>query len=130
FIHYSNVNIRDHSWLECLQQPLFQSYRKHYPWNDNMLQPCPMLENPNLLPKMVKEAGAHSTEYVTPEEPEAVQARTTPYAQTWAPTATKLWLEEHPTGKKVFADKMSMVPQDEKGKILAAEDEEREAVLD
>jgi MoaA/NifB/PqqE/SkfB family radical SAM enzyme len=130
FIHYSNVNIRDHSWLECLQQPLFQSYRKHYPWNDNMLQPCPMLENPALLPEMVKETGAHSTEYVTPEPAEAVQARTTPYAETWAPTATKLWLEEHPTGKKVFADKMSMVPQDEKGKILAAEDEEREAVLD
>jgi len=130
FIHYSNVNIRDASWLDCLHQPMFQAYRKHYPWNNNMLQPCPMLENPALLPKMVKEAGAHSTEYVTPEPPEAVQARTTPYAKNWAPTAKKLWLEEHPTGKKEFEDEVNNLSGEEKVRRMNEHDAEREAVLD
>ncbi|MDY3900867.1 MAG: pyrroloquinoline quinone biosynthesis protein PqqE, partial [Atopobiaceae bacterium] len=130
FIHYSNANIRDGSWLDCLKQPMFQAYRSRYPWNDNMLQPCPMLENPTMLPEMVKEAGAHCTEYVTPVTPESIEERTAPYAASWAPTANKLWLEEHPTGKKIYADKMSTVSQDEKGRMLMEMDTENEAVLD
>ena len=129
FIHYSNANIHDKSWLECLQQPIFQAYRAHYPWNDNMLQPCPMLENPGILPQMVKESGAHPSEYVAPESAEDLCKRTTPYAKAWGPTAQKLWLEEHPTGKKIYADKMSTVNQDEKGRLLSQEDE-NDAVLD
>ncbi len=62
FIHYSSANIKEQSFLECLQQPLFKLYRKGQPFNDNHLRPCPMLENPELLPKMVAESGAHSTD--------------------------------------------------------------------
>ncbi len=100
FIHYSNANIKEKSWLECLQQPIFQEYRKRYPWNDNMLQPCPMLENPGILPQMVKEADAKCTQYVAEETPEDIMKRTLPYAKEWGPEARKLWLEEHPSGKK------------------------------
>ena len=46
FIHYSGANIREKSFLECLRQPLFLEYRKGQPFNDNLLRPCPMLENP------------------------------------------------------------------------------------
>ena len=46
FIHYSSANIREKSFLECLQQPLFKLYRKGQPFNGNHLRPCPMLENP------------------------------------------------------------------------------------
>lgn len=49
FIHYSGANIREKSFLECLQQPLFKLYRKGQPFNGNHLRPCPMLENPELL---------------------------------------------------------------------------------
>lgn len=123
FIHYSTANIKEKSLLECLQQPLFQAYRKHWPWNDNLLQPCPMLENPDILPEIVKEADAHSTEYVTPETAEELCARTTPYAHAWAPVAKELWLQEHPSGKKIYMDAMSQVSVDAKAKIIANEDE-------
>ncbi len=123
FIHYSNANIHDQTWIECLQQPLFQQYRANYPWNDNMLQPCPMLENPALLPKMVHAANAKSTEYVTPEDVDHLSARTTPYAKTWAPKARELWLEEHPSGK-MDADAVADMDVDEKAKILEKEDQE------
>lgn len=54
FIHYSNANIHEVSLLDALKSPIFQAYRKGQPFNDNMLRPCPMLENPECLPKMVK----------------------------------------------------------------------------
>lgn len=63
FIHYSGANIREKSFLECLQQPLFKEYRKGQPFNNNHLRPCPMLENPEYLPQMVARSGAHSTDH-------------------------------------------------------------------
>ena len=129
FIHYSNVNIRDMSWLDCLHQPIFQAYRAHYPWNDNMLQPCPMLENPYLLPEIVKESGAHSSDYTAPETADQLCERTAPYAKEWAPKAKELWLEEHPTGKKIYADAMSCTGVDIKAKAIAEEDKEAEKAL-
>ena len=62
FIHYSDSNIREKTLLEAMQSPLFMAYHRNMPFNDNYLKPCPMLENPDKLPKMVKESGAHSTE--------------------------------------------------------------------
>ena len=128
FIHYSNANIREQSWLECLQQPIFQEYRKRWPFNDNFLKPCPMLENPGILPQIVHDADAPCTDYAAPEPVEDLTARTTPYAKAWHDKATELWLDEHPTGKKVFADEISGLSVDEKAKLIAKSDEEEEVV--
>ena len=45
FIHYSDSNIRQKSLLEAMQSPMFMAYHDGQPFNDNMLRPCPMLEN-------------------------------------------------------------------------------------
>ena len=42
FIHYSNVNIHDHSLLDALKSPLFMAYHDGQPFNENMLRPCPI----------------------------------------------------------------------------------------
>ncbi len=44
-----NANIHDCSLLDALKSPLFQAYHDNQPFNDNMLRPCPMLENPDKL---------------------------------------------------------------------------------
>jgi MoaA/NifB/PqqE/SkfB family radical SAM enzyme len=124
FIHYSNANIHEKSWLECLQQPIFQEYRANWPWNDNMLRPCPMLENPQVLPEMVHDADAKSTEYTSPEDVDHLCARTAKYAEKWAPEGDRIWVEEHPTGKKVYEDNISMMDVDKKAKMLAEKDAE------
>lgn len=95
FIHYSGANIREKSFLECLQQPLFKLYRKGQPFNGNHLRPCPMLENPELLPKMVANSGAHSTDLEAPESAEHLCAKCREYAAHWKPEAEKLWAEDH-----------------------------------
>lgn len=91
FIHYTNVNIRETTLLDALKSPLFMAYHKGQPFNDNMLRPCPMLENPEKLRQMVKETGAKSTDYESPEEVDALCDRCEPYAQNWKPEAEKLW---------------------------------------
>ena len=95
FIHYSGANIREKSFLECLQQPLFLEYRKGQPFNGNHLRPCPMLENPELLPEMVKRSGAHSTDLEAPESAEHLCDKCKAYAACWQPTAEQLWDEDH-----------------------------------
>ena len=91
FIHYSNANIHDSSILEILQSPLFMAYHKGQPFNHNHLRPCPMLENPELLQKMVHETGAHSTNLESPESVEHLCAKCKEYAQNWQPNADRIW---------------------------------------
>ena len=90
-IHYSNVKIRGWTPLGALKSPLFMAYHDNQPFNDNMLRPCPMLENPEKLRAMVKETGAKSTDYESPEEVDVLCDRTVPYAENWKPTAEELW---------------------------------------
>ena len=93
FIHYSSANIHDKSLIECLQQPLFKKYKEGQPFNDNHLRPCPMLENPEILQKMVNESGAKSTDLTSPESAEHLCGKCTDYAKCWKPEADKLWEE-------------------------------------
>ena len=94
FIHYSNANIRTHSLLEILKSPLFMAYHNGQPFNENHLRPCPMLENPEILQKLVKESGAKSTDLQSPETPEHLCEKCKEYAEKWKPCADKLWNAE------------------------------------
>lgn len=91
FIHYSNCNIHDVTLLEALQSPLFMAYHDNQPFNENMLRPCPMLENPEKLRKMVKDTKARSTDYTSLEEVDHMCDKTVEYAQNWKPKADELW---------------------------------------
>ena len=93
FVHYSCANIHEKTLLECLQQPLFKAYRKCQPFNKNMLQPCPMLENPQKLLEMVRKTGAKSTDMESPEDCGKLCEKCGSYAAEWKPTADKLWQE-------------------------------------
>ena len=100
FIHFSNANIREKRLLECLKQPLFEEYRNRQPFNKNLLRPCPMLENPEILQAMVKRAGAHSTDLTSPESTAHLCEKCEHYAEEWAPIADAIWAEKpHPEHK-------------------------------
>ncbi len=102
FIHYSNVNIHDCSLLDALKSPIFMAYHNGQPFNNNMLRPCPMLENPEKLRAMVKETGAKSTDYESPEDVDTLCDRCECYAKNWKPQAEDLWekTEEAKKAKK------------------------------
>ena len=91
FIHYSNSNIRECTLLEALQSPIFMAYHDGQPFNDNMLRPCPMLENPEQLREIVEKTGAHSTDPQSPETADHLCAKCDEYARNWKTTADRLW---------------------------------------
>ena len=94
FIHYSNANIHDASILEILQSPLFQAYHREQPFNRNHLRPCPMLENPEILQRLVNETGAHSTDMESEESVEHLCAKCEDYAAAWQPNAEEIWASQ------------------------------------
>ena len=91
FIHYSDANIKTHTLIQALQNPLFMAYRKNQPFNDNHLRPCPMLENPDYLRKIIKQTGAHSSDYIQAEDVDTLCAKCDRYAAQWEPVAGQLW---------------------------------------
>ena len=91
FIHYSDSNIREKSLLDVLRSPLFMAYHDGQPFNDNMLRPCPMLENPTKLRKIIEKTGAKSTDMQSPETAEHLCAKCDSYAACWTPKAEELW---------------------------------------
>ena len=103
FIHFSDSNIRKNTLLEGLQNPLFMAYYHNQPFNDNQLRPCPMLENPEYLRKIIAETKAESTDLIEKESAEELTAKTEKFAEEWAPVADKLWKEnKHPNPKTQY----------------------------
>jgi len=103
FIHFSDSNIRTHTLLEALQRPLFQAYYRGQPFNDNHLRPCPMLENPDCLRRIIGETGAQSTDILAPESVETLCARCDRFAAAWAPEAERIWNSaSHPQTKTYY----------------------------
>ena len=103
FVHYSDSNIREKTLLEALQSPLLMAYHKGQPFNENMLLPCPMLENPQKLRAMVSATGARSTDLQSPESAEHLCAKCDEYARLWAPVADDLWQRRRAEEKEKVA---------------------------
>ena len=91
FAHYANVNIREASLLDALRSPLFMQYYEGQPFNDNLLKPCPILENEGLLADMVKRADAHSTDLQEKESAEDLCAKCHDSIAEWTPVADRIW---------------------------------------
>lgn len=95
FIHYANVNIKDCSLVEALRSPLFKAYQENQPFNSNLIRPCPLIDNPEWLERMVTESKAHSTQTKAVPPSELRKALEAP-AKAWAAVADPLWEETHP----------------------------------
>jgi hypothetical protein len=59
-----------------------------------------MLENPEILERIVKQTNAKSTDLEAPESAEELCGRCKAYAAAWKPTAEKLWTASHPEKSK------------------------------
>lgn len=91
FIHYSDTNIREHTLLDALKGPLFMAYHNNQPFSANMLRPCPLLDNNGRLADMVHESGAHSTDFISPEDVDELCGKCKEAADNWKPVADELW---------------------------------------
>lgn len=94
FAHYSSVNIKEQHIIDALKSPIFMAYKARQPFSDNMLRPCPVMDNPGAIKRMVQETGAKNTDLANPEAVEDLFAKTVDVAKLWKVTADKM-AEEH-----------------------------------
>lgn len=97
FIHYSNLNIKNCSLVDALKSPLFLTYQKNQPFNSNLLRPCPLIDNPEILEKMVSESGAYPTQNNKLSAAEMCRPLHA-YAAAWGKVADGIWAEIHAAG--------------------------------
>lgn len=103
FIHYSDSNIRTHTLIEALRNPLFQEFWHGQPFNDNHLRPCPMLENPEILRKIIAKTGAKSTNLLAEESVETLCTKCDKFAVEWAVESRELWESRpHPSPRTQY----------------------------
>jgi MoaA/NifB/PqqE/SkfB family radical SAM enzyme len=95
FTHYSDSNIHEKTLLEAYKSPLFMQYYINQPFSDNMLKPCPLLDNQGRLTEMIERAGAKSTDLQNPEDVRSLSEKCVKAAIDWAPVADRLWRENH-----------------------------------
>ena len=62
FAHISVDNIKDKSLIDIFRGDLFKELRKRQPYNDNMLMPCMMIDNPKVIREVAESVKAHPTE--------------------------------------------------------------------
>jgi MoaA/NifB/PqqE/SkfB family radical SAM enzyme len=93
FAHYSNCNLKDTKLIDAFRSPIFMEYHKRQPFSSNLLRPCPVLDNPDVLADMVNKTGAHSTDIADPESAEEYCRKCDGKAAAWEPVADKLWSE-------------------------------------
>ena len=87
--------IRKKTLLEAYRSPLFMGYHDSQPWNENMLRPCPVLDNPGRLTEIVEKSRAKSTDYQNLESAKEFSDKCVETAEKWAPVADRLWAESH-----------------------------------
>ncbi len=61
FCHFTTHNVNTSSIGEILSSPFFKSIREHQPLSYNTLLPCPMIDHPETLWKLIQEYGARPT---------------------------------------------------------------------
>jgi len=95
FIHYSDSSIYNKTLLEAYKSPLFMQYHDGQPFNKNHLRPCPLLDNPEHLARMVDASCAASTDMQSREDVHELTAKCKCASKCWAPVADHLWNEGH-----------------------------------
>ena len=89
-----------------LQSPLFMAYKRNQPFSNNMLRPCPVLDNPGAISKMVAETGAYSTEMQHPESANELFDKTIAAAKAWKVKADELFDRDEYIAKHVKDENM------------------------
>lgn len=90
FVHFANVNIKDTPLVEALKSPLFQAYQAAQPFNHNHLRPCPIIDNPKALERLVTETGAYPTQK-SGISASALCQSLYGYAEAWGKVADEIW---------------------------------------
>ncbi len=61
FAHFATDNIKDKPLLDCLCSDFFRDLRRMQPFGKNLLRPCPIIDHPAVIKKVVERNNAYPT---------------------------------------------------------------------
>ncbi|MEA2102480.1 MAG: radical SAM protein [Thermodesulfobacteriota bacterium] len=97
FAHFATHNIHEHSLLDALKSPFFTAIRQHQPHTDNLLRPCMIIDNPEVLRGTCKRHNARPTAEGALDliEDENIIAKIDEYAKEVARVVDPIWEEKY-----------------------------------
>ena len=93
FAHFACNNLKGKSLLDVFRSPFFKTLRHKQPYNDNLLLPCMMIDNPDVIREIVQETGAYPTDDSAKQmisDPKFMQ-QLDQLAEEFKPYAEKAW---------------------------------------
>jgi len=109
FCHFAADNVKEKSLKEILNSPFFRAFRNRRPYNENLLRPCTIIDNPDILRKAVAEGGAHPTHVGSESIITTLAPALDKYAKEYGEVADKTWREEYVDN--VYRPHMSVLSQ-------------------
>lgn len=96
FAHFATQNLKGKHLIDVFRDPFFKELRHRQPYNENMLRPCMMIDNPNVVREICKKVGARPTDkggeaMLYSEE---YHKQIEKIAEEFAPYADKAWKED------------------------------------
>lgn len=96
FAHFACDNLKGKHLIDVFKSGYFKDLRKRQPYNKNLLMPCMMIDNPNVIREVVKETGAYPTHPSASkmvEDPEFMK-QLDELAAGFKPVAEKAWQDD------------------------------------
>lgn len=93
FVHFYTHDLNECSLKDVFRSKFFRSIRARQPYNQNLLRPCKIIDNPEVLRAVVRECGAKPS-YPGADaiiEDPAVRAHLDQYAEEWGKIADAAW---------------------------------------
>jgi MoaA/NifB/PqqE/SkfB family radical SAM enzyme len=97
FVHFAADNIKEKSLVDIITSPFFMAFRKRQPYSDNLLRPCTIIDNPQVLRDIVAETGAHPTHEGAETIITTLAKPLDEYAAEWKCHADEAWDKEYNT---------------------------------
>ncbi|MBU5485718.1 radical SAM protein [Clostridium sp. MSJ-11] len=96
FAHFATDNVKGKPLLDVFKGPFFKEIRKMQPYNDNLLLPCMMIDNPETIRNLVVKTGAKPTDKGAEMmiHDEEFKKNLDKLAEEFKPYAEKAWKEE------------------------------------
>ncbi|AKN33264.1 radical SAM protein [Clostridium carboxidivorans P7] len=96
FAHFSVDNVKNKKLVDVFKSDFFKELRRRQPYNENLLLPCMMIDNTNVIREVVKKTGAKPTDKVAKMmiENEEFQKSLDKVAEEFKPLADKSWKED------------------------------------
>lgn len=95
FAHFATENLKGKHLIDIFRDPFFKELRHRQPYNKNMLKPCMMIDNPEVVREVCEKVGAKPTDIGAEImlQDEQFKNKIDNIAKEFSPYADKAWKE-------------------------------------